>query len=131
MKKNKGYSINHVEAAIIITKDFGKRASIDGTIEYDTLRRLRDENPAYAVKYRTVMANADKRTHKGLSFAQMETYIKKLVTGKELIDEFKKVKEHYKDTPACYANVKKWFFANKILEKFNNMENTTPSGESA
>jgi len=111
MKKNTGYSVQQVEKEIVITKEFGKRASIHNTPEYKTLLKLRQDNPDFSVVYKTVQIKKSKETHKGLTYGRMEEHIRKQPDGENNIIEFEKVKAHYSSN-CRYAKVKKWFLSN-------------------
>ena len=51
--ESKGIKVNITNSTIIITKGFEKKASKYGTNEYNTLQRVKWENPDYKVEVRT------------------------------------------------------------------------------
>lgn len=114
MRRNRnGYTINYAKNTIVITRDFGKKASVYGSAEYDMLKALRQENPKFTVAYKTVKEKENKKTHKGLTFDLMELYIE--ILHNEYLSQFEAVKEFASTKNGKYAITKKWF-----LEKFPN-----------
>jgi len=115
-KKNAGYSINHEDQTIIITKDYAKRSSVPGSKEFRELSKLHAAFPEYTIQRRTATITADKEKHNGLTVDRMEDYIKALVKDeaeqKKALDEFENAKSFYKDTKGYYGKMKAWFLKN-------------------
>lgn len=112
-----GYIIDHAERAIIITKEFAKRASNISTREYRELTSFHRDFPDYTIERRTAEVNkATKQTYKGLSLTEMENYIKEQDrtqgNGGEGLKAFEAIKVYYtptgRDKPS-YPKLKAWF----------------------
>lgn len=75
MKGNtkKGYTVNHFNRTITLTRNFSNKASIPGTEEYRIFLSLRRDNPEYEVIQRTIAKKEDKK--KAPTYAQMLQYI--------------------------------------------------------
>lgn len=66
--------VNRTNRTITITKAYNTKASIYGTIEYDTLTKIQSQNPGFRV---VVQAPTRKSIPLGkITYAQMEKYIK-------------------------------------------------------
>jgi len=115
-KKNAGYSINHEDQTITITKDYAKRSSVPGSKEFRELSKLHAAFPEYTIQRRTATITADKEKHNGLTVDRMADYIKALVKDeaeqKKALDEFENAKSFYKDTKGYYGKMKAWFLKN-------------------
>ena len=115
-KKNAGYSINHEDQTITITKDYAKRSSVPGSKEFRELTKLHAAFPEYTIQRRTATITADKEKHNGLTVDRMADYIKALVKDeaeqKKALDEFENAKSFYKDTKGYYGKMKAWFLKN-------------------
>lgn len=115
-KKNVGYSIDHDNQTITITKDYAKRSSVLGSKEFRELSKLHAAFPEYTIQRRTATISADKEKHNGLTVDRMADYIKALVKDadeqKKALDEFENVKSFYKDTKGYYGKMKAWFLKN-------------------
>lgn len=115
-KKNAGYSIDHDNQTITITKDYAKRSSVLGSKEFRELSKLHAAFPEYTIQRRTATISADKEKHNGLTVDRMADYIKALVKDadeqKKALDEFENVKSFYKDTKGYYGKMKAWFLKN-------------------
>lgn len=122
MKKS-GYTVDHVQNTITITKAFATRAADITTEEYKTFLQLRADLPGYKILRRTADIKKAKETHKGLSIEYMERCISTITHGdKDALDAFKAVKEYFKGQPAYYAKVKAWF-----LNKYSNYTEIDPA----
>ena len=115
-KKNAGYSINHEDQTITITKDYAKRSSVPGSKEFRELSKLHAAFPEYTIQRRTATITANKEKHNGLTVDRMADYIKALVKDeaeqKKALDEFENAKSFYKDTKGYYGKMKAWFLKN-------------------
>ena len=66
--------VNRTNRTITITKAYNAKASIYGTIEYDTLTKIQSQNPGFRV---VVQSPTRKSVPLGkITYAQMEKYIK-------------------------------------------------------
>lgn len=110
--KNIGYTINHDEKKIILTKAFQKKANVYGEEEYQTMRGLCADFPNYTVELKKIKRNPDKKTYGKLTYETMKEYIV-LVEGKEskTLEELERVIQLAKFRNAPYSYTKKWFLA--------------------
>ena len=113
-KKNAGYSINHEDQTITITKDYAKRSSVPGSKEFRELSKLHAAFPEYTIQRRTATITADKQKHNGLTVDFMEKYVVTFADDAAL-KEFENAKEFYKGEKAFYGKMKSWF-----LKKYPN-----------
>lgn len=72
MKKTTGYSINHNNMTITLTKAYMEKSSVPGTKEFRELVQLHKSFPDYHIVRRTAEVKQNKETHKGLTYAMME-----------------------------------------------------------
>lgn len=115
-KKNAGYSINHEDQTITITKDYAKRSSVPGSKEFRELTKLHAAFPEYTIQRRTATITAEKEKHLGLTVDRMEIIIKTMVKDadeqKTALAEFVNAKNFYKGTKGYYGKMKAWFLKN-------------------
>lgn len=123
-----GYVIDHAERAIIITKEFAKRASNISTKEYRELTSFHRDFPDYTIERRTAEVNkTTKQTYKDLTLNAMENYIKAQDEAQsnngEGLKAFEAIKVYHtpkgKDKPS-YPKVKAWFL--KTYPKYGSKE---------
>ena len=109
--KNNGYSINHVEKQIVVSKAFLARASQVDTQEFETVRKLMKMLPRYEfVQKESIKKNPNKKTYRNLTYGNMEKYIRANEENPvAMLSEFKTVKAKSCIQPSPYAYVKKWF----------------------
>ena len=117
--------VNRTNRTITITKAYNAKASIYGTIEYDTLTKIQSQNPGFRV---VVQPSTRKSVPLGkITYAQMEKYIKSHDDDKKSIwneylklrgkteedeDENENEDEIRVKVSVTFFEVKKWF-ANK------------------
>lgn len=116
MKKN-GYSINHDNKTITLTKAYAKVANTPGTKEFRELTRLHKAFPDYDIVMRSASPNENKEKHTGLTVERMTFIIKSFVKDEAAIAEFDNVKKFYKGVDGYYGKVKGWF-----LKKYPNYQ---------
>lgn len=132
----KGYTINHNDKEIVLTKAFVKQSSIPGTKEFRELSKLHKNFPDYDIVKRTATITADKNTHNGLSIEMIEKIIARQPNAAELkreYDEFvafwgKKVKDKKTGKTvirAPYGKVKSWFL--KKVPNYQDIDFTQPA----
>lgn len=117
----KGYTINHDNKAITLTKAYEKRASTPGAKEFKELSQLHRTFADYDIVMRTATIKAKKTTHNGLSIAMIEKIIACQANADELKREYKALVKFWgsevadKNNPgqtvikAPYGKVKSWF----------------------
>lgn len=110
MTKNSRYEIDHINAKVILTKQFAKSASILNTPEYLTLLELRRNHPDYTFELREIRKKEGKKSYRNLTYERMEDYI---ITrdgkGSDAHKEFEQVKKLSQVQAGSYGYVKKWF----------------------
>ena len=110
MTKNNRYEIDHINAKVILTKQFAKSASILNTPEYLTLLELRRNHPDYTFELREIRKKEGKKSYRNLTYEHMEEYI---ITreGKDsdVHKEYQQVKKLSQVQAGPYAYVKSWF----------------------
>lgn len=130
-KKNvkMGYTMNHEDQTIVVTKAFNKQASIPGTSEFRALMGLRKLYPDYTITMRTATVSERKERHKGLNREFIEKYISRLSNAEEALAEFHRFVEYYgteveskkesgkKEWKVPYGKMKSWF-----LKKYPNYQ---------
>lgn len=90
-----GYTLNHENQTIVLTKAFNKQASIPGTNEFRTLMGLRKLYPDYTISMRTAIVPDSKDCHFGLSRECMEKYMAQLDNAKEALAEYERFLKYY------------------------------------
>lgn len=122
MTKNSRYEIDHINAKVILTKQFAKAASILNTPEYMTLLELRRNHPDYTFELREIRKKEGKKSYRNLTYERMEDYI---ITreGKDsdAHKEFVQVKKLSQVQAGPYAYVKSWFLK-KYEDEFKKEE---------
>ena len=107
---NRGYKVDVVKKAIIITKSFAKAAGDFTTKEYKIMMELRNAYPGYAFKDKTITTKADKVTYNGLTINKMRAIVK-YVAGDAAFNGFDDVIAVYRGQSGKYATIKKVFLA--------------------
>ena len=109
-KKNKDFKIDYSNKTIRTTKLFYDRASVWKSEEYKILKELKEDFPDFQIQCDKITVKTTKRTHKGLTFKQMNFYINEISNDKALhLAEFNRIAEEYKGQKQRYAKVKQWF----------------------
>lgn len=83
MKTPKGLIVNYEENAIIITKDFAKRAKDRTSLEYKTIRDYRKDG--FEVRNRTAVIRETKYSYKGWTITKMREYVEHNGTAEMLV----------------------------------------------
>ncbi len=122
-----GYTLNHEDKEIVLTKAFMKQASIPGTKEFRTLADLRKVYSDYTITMRTAIVSDKKEKHNGLTRERMEKYMATLDNAEEALAEYQRFLAYYgvqvesKKEPGkmiwkvSYGKLKGWF-----LKKYPN-----------
>ena len=117
--------INNKKNAIVITKDFAKKASLFGTEEYRMLQEVRRDYPTFRIEVSKASRPTD--SIKGLSYKYMENYItKKYGKDSEAMNkylEFRALTDEAREMnaePVSYKVIKDWFLEdNPEIEAFH------------
>ena len=104
-----GYKFDHINGRIIITRDFHKKANVVDSNEYKTLRKLREEFPAYELAYTAPHRKTSAKSH--MTLEKMVRYIEKQPDFESIMTDLHKVR--FPDDcvdAAPFSVVKQWFF---------------------
>ena len=99
-----GYNFDAINNTLTISASFAKKASRVGSTEYNTILKLRRDFPNL-----TILQEEKKEGKKGISFAQMEGFIKMHRNAEERLEMFERVKKLARVQPMPYKYVKSWF----------------------
>ena len=108
MKIN-SYSFDALTNTVTISKDFARKASQLNTPEYKTLLQLRNDNPNLKIVLRE---SAKAQNGSGITFKQMEAFIKQCRDSESRIEVYERVKALSKVQRSPYKYVKDWFLTN-------------------
>ena len=111
MSKNlcAAYNYDAMENTLYVSNAFRKKASQYGTIEYNTLRNLRNENPGIRVEE---MQKVEKGN--GLNYSKMEKVISMCRDKEARFAVYETIKEYSNPDSEKYKNM-----VEKIREKLN------------
>jgi len=111
MKENtrKGYTVNHFNRTITLTRNFSNKASIPGTEEYRIFLSLRRDNPEYEVIQRTIAKKEDKK--KAPTYAQMLQYIACVENSDFYMARFEAMRAEAESKNGTYLRILRWFRA--------------------
>lgn len=99
--------VDFAKNAIVITRDFARRASIVGTPEFKRLSELCNAYPSLTVITRTARKGASKISTKGLTMEFMENFI--TYRRPNDLELYKRQKEVSKAFKSPYMYLRKWF----------------------
>ena len=104
-----GYNFDFTNNVLNMTAAFAKKAGVLGTPEYETVKKLRADNPGMKI-------NVEKRTNKVkkealVTFKDMENYMNLFPEEKKaiLLKQYKRVKACSKTHSSPYKFVLNWF----------------------
>lgn len=122
MKKTTSASVIRYidETTAQVTKAFEKKACIFGTEEFKLWREYKKEFPNAKMVTKSINKNPNQKTHRNMTFKNMEEYIKTQPNAKELEEEFKTTKQRSKIQKSPYQYVLSWFEAQ--FEGFNDLD---------
>lgn len=132
MKKNIIITIDDTTAQV--TKAFEKQARIFGTDEYKLWKAYREDFPGAKMVTKSIKKNANKKTYKNLTYANMELFITE--TNSELLVELKKQIKLSKVQSNPYRAVLAWFLSqfpkyDEYKEFWAKVENADAADEAA
>lgn len=132
MKKNIIITIDDTTAQV--TKAFEKQARIFGTDEYKLWKAYREDFPGAKMVTKSIKKNANKKTYKNLTYANMELFITE--TNSELLVELKKQIKLSKVQSNPYRAVLAWFLSqfpqyDEYKEFWAKVENVDAADEAA
>ena len=139
-KKAMGYTFDHANKVITLTKAYSKRANTPGTKEFRELAMFHKNYPDYTITLRTATITANKNTHDGLTIEMIEKIIACQTNSEELMREYqafvafwgKEVtdkKTGKTDIRAPYGKVKSWFL--KKVPNYQDINFSQPAASHA
>lgn len=118
-----GYKFDHINARIIITRDFHKKANVFDSDEYKTLQMLRETLPNYAVVFTAPHRKTSVKSR--MTLERMIRFIEKQPEYESIMADLYKVRfPEDCAVPAPFSVVKQWFF-----RRFPNYGRMTPFDE--
>ena len=115
-----GYKFDHINARIIITREFHKKANVFESDEYKTLQKLRKALPDYTVTFTAPHRKTSAKSH--MTLERMIRYIEKQPDSETIMVDLNKVRfPENCAVPAPFSVVKQWFF-----KRFPNYGQMTP-----
>lgn len=107
---NRNYYVDVVNEAIVVTKNFVKKASDVTAEEFKVMRTLKDSYPEFKFVYKEIKKKTDKVTYSGLTVNKMRAFVK-YVAGEAAFNGFDDAIEVYRGDSGKYATIKKLFLA--------------------
>ena len=107
--KSNSYNFDILTNTLTITKDFARKASQLNTPEYKTLLQFRNDNPNLKIVLRE---GAKAQNGSGITFKQMEAFIKQCRDSESRLELYERVKALSKVQRSPYKYVKDWFLTN-------------------
>ena len=101
--------IDYTNSEILVYKTFARKASIVGTPEYNTLNDIKANFAGFKVKEHTLAKKKGKETYKGLTYAEMEKYIRNHRNSEMNMRIFNAKKALSKIHSIRYPAIKQWF----------------------
>jgi hypothetical protein len=112
MKKTiNGYTLNHKDGEIVITKAFEKKANSIDNKEFKVLVTLRKAFPDYDIVQKVIAKNNGKTTYAKLTYATMIAYMEEQGVWEKTKGEFEHIKALANLHSGSYGHMKKWFLA--------------------
>lgn len=99
-----GYKYDAMTNTLTISASFARKASKVGSPEYNLILKLRRDNPGV-----TIQKEEKKNGKDGLTYGQMEEFIKLHRDGEEVLKIFERVKKLSRIQSMPYLYVKTWF----------------------
>lgn len=119
----KNITINYENHIIEVSKAFLKKASVFGTPEYRELKEIRETEPTFTIKEKTISKKASKTTYGNLTFKTMTAHINLVETDEEertrVLNELEEIKNYSAARKSSYPIVKKWFLS-RYKESYTN-----------
>lgn len=107
----KGYHINFTQNTMTITSAFQTAANNPASEEYKLLAQIKADYPTMKIIRKSRRAAKRCNPSKGLTYANMERYMKAYKNAAELLEQFEKVKKLATVHPNRYLYVKNWFIS--------------------
>lgn len=105
------YKIDFTTNTITVSKVFELAASTHGSPEYNLLKEIKADYPTMKIIRKSRRAAKRCNPSKGLTYANMERYMKVYKNAAELLEQFEKVKKLAAVHPNRYLYVKNWFIS--------------------
>ena len=107
--KTTSYNFDAINTVLTITKDFARKASQLNSPEYKTMLQLRRDYPNLEIVMRE---GTKKQAASGISFKQMEEFIKQCRDSESRLELYERVKALSRVQRSPYKYVKDWFLTN-------------------
>ena len=107
--KTTSYNFDAINTVLTITKDFARKASQLNSPEYKTMLQLRRDYPNLEIVMRE---GTKKQAASGISFKQMEEFIKQCRDSESRMGTYERVKALSRVQRSPYKYVKNWFLTN-------------------
>lgn len=107
----KGYHINFTQNTMTITSAFQTAANNPASEEYKLLAQIKADYPTMKIIRKSRRTAKRCNPSKGLTYANMERYMKVYKNAAELLEQFEKVKKLAAVHPNRYLYVKNWFIS--------------------
>lgn len=105
----KSYIFDFASKTLTITKEFAEKALDPTSDEYAILTQFQRDFRGMRIVRKTHRSPKKANPAKGLTYANMERYIKAYENAAELLEAFQKVKELAASQTSSYLFVKDWF----------------------
>ncbi len=93
---------------LIINRQFGARAAIFGSKEYNILTKIKQNYSDYEIVLRD-FKKSEFEHYKGLTYAYMEYYISTHDDAEKRMEEYKEIRLRAECHSMKYGKIKKWF----------------------
>ena len=103
-----------------VTKAFAKNACVFGTEEFKLWREYKAIYSEAQMVVKTIKKNPNKKTHRNMTYANMEAFIGTLDNGETLLAQFTVIRQRSLIQKSPYQYVLDWFettFENEIAMK--------------
>ena len=107
--KTTSYNFDAINTVLTIPKDFARKASQLNSPEYKTMLQLRRDYPNLEIVMRE---GTKKQAASGISFKQMEEFIKQCRDSESRMGTYERVKALSKVQRSPFKYVKEWFLTN-------------------
>ena len=119
MATKTNYRIDHVEKKITLNRGYYAKTQNPNNQEAKDFEKVRQQHSDYSIVVREpIKTNSSKRTHKDLTFDNMERYILSHDNAKEIMHEYVQLREAGAFYKSAYPVIKKWF-----LSKYPEVDN--------
>jgi len=105
----KDYKIDFTTMTLTMSKAFAEEAYSPSSEAYKTIKRLQKDFPNLTVAKRTHRSPNKANPNKGITYKNMERYIRLFSNADELLEAFERVKAQASVQKGSYLIVRNWF----------------------